>query len=93
MSKLNISTNCQQTLKIIGTYFKEQRMRSGDKIYSVSISLGVTHPVISKIENGKYTSLNIKLIVELLEYYNLSIEQLFQYIIAYEQNISLPTRS
>lgn len=68
-------------LKHIGLFFKNCRIKKNQKLYAVAISIGMTHPVISKIENGKYLSLNIKVISKLLNYYNKDFSLLFSYLL------------
>lgn len=68
-------------LKCVGHYFRQLRLQKDEKIYSVSSSLGLSHPVISKIENGLYHPLSLKLIVRLLDYYQTTITELLIYII------------
>lgn len=43
---------------------------------AVASEVGVKHPVLSRIENGRYESLNIALLVKLCNYYNVTIEQI-----------------
>lgn len=79
--KQNYGKEFQTVLKLVGKYFKLLRNKKNEKLYSVSNSIGVTHPVISQIENGKYYSLNFKIITNLLEYYNVRLEELIIYIL------------
>lgn len=67
-------------LKCFGSFIKQQRQSRGEKIAAVGSSVGVTHPVISKIENGTYTSLSFTLFARLLDYYNIPLMTMMQHI-------------
>src|SRR5690554_5608510 len=45
------------------------------KPYNLSLHIGITHPVISKIENGRYENLQLGLLVKLCNHYNISLQQ------------------
>ena len=59
----------------IGKFFRELRLSRKDKLATVANSIGVTHPVISMIENGRYDGLSFKLLQKLSEYYGVSFEE------------------
>lgn len=64
-------------LSKIGYKFYVARHIKREKITSVASNIGVSHPVISKIENGTYKPLTIDLVYRLMSYYNLSFSDLF----------------
>lgn len=64
-------------LKEVGQKLSDVRKKRNEKIMSVAMSIGVSHSVISKIENGRYPGLSIQLLVVLAQYYNLHLSQIF----------------
>ena len=72
-------------LTCFGNFVRKLRMERGEKLYSVSSSLGVTHPVISKVENGTYHSISAKLMMQLLAYYKVGIVELLTYLLEHMQ--------
>ncbi len=44
-----------------------------DKIATVARAIGVSHPVISLVENGRYKSINIALLYRLATYYKVPL--------------------
>ena len=64
----DLLTNIGQTLHTIRNARKET-------LKAVADAIGVTHPIISKIENGRYDSLQLSLLVKLCNHYNLSLHQ------------------
>lgn len=46
-----------------------------ETLQAVASDIGVTHPIISKIENGRYNNLQISLLVKLCNHYNITIQQ------------------
>lgn len=81
MGKNRLSNEYIKLLQSIGYFLKSQRLKNGQKIFAVASSIGVTHPVISKIENGRYFSLNLRLLFILIEYYKLEIKDIFIYLV------------
>jgi transcriptional regulator with XRE-family HTH domain len=41
----------------------------------VAADIGITHPIISKIENGRYPNLQLNLLVKLCNHYNITLQQ------------------
>lgn len=64
-------------LEDIGYKLFLERQKRKETLYSVATSIGVTHPIISQIENGRYKSLNIKILHKLTKYYNIQFIDLF----------------
>src|SRR5690606_12661195 len=46
-----------------------------ETLQSVAADIGITHPIISKIENGRYKSLQIGLLVKLCNHYKITLQQ------------------
>jgi transcriptional regulator with XRE-family HTH domain len=44
-------------------------------LQAVASDIGITHPIISKIENGRYPTLQLNLLVKLCNHYNISLQQ------------------
>lgn len=68
-------------LTAFGSFVKKLRNDRGEKLQTVSRALCITHPVISKIENGCYTSLSYSIVARLLDYYKVPLSQLLTYMI------------
>jgi transcriptional regulator with XRE-family HTH domain len=60
----------------IGDKFYQLRHLRKEKITAVASSIGISHPVISQIENGNYKSLSIELLFRLANYYNVSVQDI-----------------
>lgn len=67
-------------LTAFGSFVKQLRKERGEKLQAVSAALNITHPVVSKIENGTYTSLNYRIVSALLGYYGVPLSQLLLYM-------------
>jgi transcriptional regulator with XRE-family HTH domain len=62
-------------LTTIGQNLHTIRNARKETLQSVASDLEITHPVISKIENGRYTSLQINLLVRLCNHYHITLQQ------------------
>lgn len=62
-------------LQLIGNNLYFLRHARKMKMTVVAQSVGVTHPVISQIENGRYTALTFSLLVKLSALYNVPIDE------------------
>lgn len=71
MQHIDIST----LLKTIGHNLHTIRNARKETLQAVASELGITHPIISKIENGRYPNLQLNLLVKLCNYYNISLQQ------------------
>lgn len=80
MKDLNTPGKYQVLLTSFGNFVKQLRQRRGDKIETVARALEVKHPVISRIENGKYTSLSFGMVTKLLDYYDVPVESMLTYL-------------
>jgi transcriptional regulator with XRE-family HTH domain len=62
-------------LSTIGQNLHTIRNARKETLQSVAEDIGITHPVISKIENGRYPNLQLNLLVKLCNHYNVSMQQ------------------
>lgn len=62
-------------LTTIGHNLHTIRNARKETLQSVAADLGITHPIISKIENGRYKSLQLSLLVKLCNHYSITIQQ------------------
>jgi transcriptional regulator with XRE-family HTH domain len=62
-------------LSTIGHNLHTIRNARKETLQSVAEDIGITHPVISKIENGRYPNLQLNLLVKLCNHYNVSLQQ------------------
>lgn len=69
-------------LTTIGQNLHTIRNARKETLQSVAADLGITHPIISKIENGRYESLQISLLVKLCNHYKISLQQVFSLEVA-----------
>jgi len=70
------SNSLEPILQAIGDKLYSERHNRREKITWVASNIGVSHPVISKIEHGRYKCLSIELLCKLADYYHLSVEDL-----------------
>lgn len=64
-------------LKEVGQKLSDVRKKRNEKIMSVAMSIGVSHSVISKIENGRYPGLSMQMLVQIASYYNIPLAEVF----------------
>ncbi|WP_372473016.1 helix-turn-helix domain-containing protein [Capnocytophaga sp. ARDL2] len=64
-------------LNIIGQNLHTIRNARKEILQAVAAQIGVTHPIISKIENGRYESLQLSLLIKLCNHYKISLQQVF----------------
>jgi transcriptional regulator with XRE-family HTH domain len=62
-------------LSTLGHNLHTIRNARKETLQSVAEDIGITHPVISKIENGRYPNLQLNLLVKLCNHYNVSLQQ------------------
>lgn len=79
MKKINQS----DLLQTIGANLHSIRNARKETLQAVAKSIGVTHPIISKIENGRYATLQIALLIKLCNHYEVTLQQ----IMALEQSL------
>jgi len=69
-------------LTIIGHNLHTIRYARKETLQAVAASIGITHPIISKIENGRYENLQLNLLVKLCNHYNISLQQVLSLEVA-----------
>ena len=69
------SIDINALLSTIGQNLHTIRNARKETLQSVAEDIGITHPVISKIENGRYPNLQLNLLVKLCNHYNVSLQQ------------------
>lgn len=69
-------------LSIIGQNLHTIRNARKETLQAVASEIGVTHPIISKIENGRYESLQLGLLVKLCNHYQITLQQAFSLEVA-----------
>lgn len=70
-------TSLEETLSDIGSKLYTIRHTRKEKISAVAHDVGVSHAVLSRVENGRYKYLSITLLHKLAEHYKVPIVQLF----------------
>jgi len=78
MKTIDLST----LLTTLGKNLHTIRNARKETLQAVASDIGITHPVISKIENGRYKNLQINLLVKLCNHYNISLQQAFSLEVA-----------
>lgn len=71
------SPTLEVLLAQLGNELYYQRHTTKQKLISVSKAVGVSHGVISRIENGRYEALTLSLLKKLADYYDIPITALF----------------
>lgn len=69
------SIEINSLLVTLGQNLHTIRNARKETLQAVATDIGVTHPIISKIENGRYKSLQISLLVILCNHYNITLQQ------------------
>ena len=76
------SIKIDSLLTTIGQNLHTIRNARKETLQSVATDIGITHPIISKIENGRYKSLQIGLLVKLCNHYKISLQQVLSLEVA-----------
>ncbi len=63
-------------LNTIGQNFHTIRNARKETLQSVASDIGITHPIISKIENGRYPNLQLNLLIKLCNHYKVTLQQI-----------------
>jgi transcriptional regulator with XRE-family HTH domain len=66
----------EQVLSTIGTNVHRLRHSREEKLETVARAAGVKHTVVSKIENGRYSSLSMRLLIKLADYFDVPVTEL-----------------
>ena len=72
MKQIDISS----MLITIGHNLHTIRNARKETLQTVASDIGITHPIISKIENGRYPSLQLSLLIKLCNHYMVSLQQI-----------------
>lgn len=75
----NMTTHSTENMKKTGEKLRYLRVSKGMKLTTTANALRVHHTTISRIENG-HQNLSLNFLYELLEYYNIPIEDFFEKI-------------
>ena len=71
-----LSKSYEVLFESIGNRLYLIRHSRKEKIEAVAKSIGVSHTVISKIENGRYPGVSVALLAKLADYYQIPFEEL-----------------
>ncbi len=69
------SIDINALLSTLGHNLHTIRNARKETLQAVAEEIGITHPVISKIENGRYPNLQLNLLVKLCNHYNVTLQQ------------------
>lgn len=70
----HIDTNA--LLTTIGQNLHTIRNARKETLQAVASEIGITHPIISKIENGRYPNIQLKLLIKLCNHYKVTLQQI-----------------
>ena len=76
----NIEIN--SLLTTIGQNLHTIRNARKETLQSVAADIGITHPIISKIENGRYPNIQLNLLIKLCNHYKITLQQVFSLEVA-----------
>jgi transcriptional regulator with XRE-family HTH domain len=65
-----------ELLETIGRNLHSIRNARKETLQAVAQAIGITHPVISKIENGRNENLSLALLVKLCNHYEVTLQQI-----------------
>lgn len=60
----------------IGQNLHTIRNARKETLQSVASDIGITHPIISKIENGRYPTIQLNLLIKLCNHYKVTFQQI-----------------
>ena len=69
-------------LTTIGQNLHTIRNARKETLQAVASEIGITHPIISKIENGRYPSLQLNLLLKLCNHYCVTLQQVLSLEVA-----------
>lgn len=70
----HIDTNT--LLTTIGHNLHTIRNARKETLQAVASEIGITHPIISKIENGRYPNIQLNLLIKLCNHYKVTLQQI-----------------
>jgi transcriptional regulator with XRE-family HTH domain len=76
----HIDTNA--LLTTIGRNLHTIRNARKETLQAVAAEIGITHPIISKIENGRYPNIQLNLLVKLCNHYKVTLQQVLELEVA-----------
>lgn len=68
--------NFDQILVLIGNKIYLARHTRREKITTAAANIGISHPVLSQIENGRYKSLSIHTLFKVCDYYGIHLQDI-----------------
>lgn len=74
MKKIDLN----QLLETIGNNLNLIRTARKETLEGVAATVGSTHGVLSKIENGRYTGLSLSLLAKLCNHYEVTLQQVLE---------------
>jgi transcriptional regulator with XRE-family HTH domain len=63
-------------LTTIGQNLHTIRNARKETLQSVAADIGITHPIISKIENGRYPTIQLNLLIKLCNHYKVTLQEI-----------------
>lgn len=78
MKQIDISA----LLTTIGRNLHVIRNSRKETLQSVASDIEITHPIISKIENGRHPNLQLSLLIKLCNHYNINLQQVLSLEVA-----------
>ncbi|MFI5196042.1 MAG: helix-turn-helix domain-containing protein [Chitinophagales bacterium] len=72
--------NLEEYLCVIGEKIAATRHLHAEKITTVARAVGLSHSVISQIENGRYYCLKIDTLIKIGTYLQIPLEELLPYL-------------
>ena len=76
------SIDLSALLVTIGQNLHTIRNARKETLQAVAAEIGITHPLISKIENGRYQNIQLNLLVKLCNHYQITLQQAFSLEVA-----------
>lgn len=76
---LDSAIRLEKFLERIGYKLYVARHNKREKITAAANNIGISHPTLSQIENGKYKSLTIRLVFKLAFYYDLDLDEFLNF--------------
>ncbi|MBE8719657.1 helix-turn-helix domain-containing protein [Sphingobacterium pedocola] len=92
---MKTNNNTNDIFSTIGKNLHTVRHSLKMTLEAVASQVDVTHPVLSKIENGRYNGLSLTLLIKLCDFYNITLAQILDIeghqIFNYSQYINQPS--
>ena len=78
MKQIDIAAMLTET----GSNLHTIRNARKETLQTVASAINITHPIISKIENGRYDALTLSLLIKLCNHYQVSLQQVLSLDVA-----------